>query len=55
MAGAVFGVVQLSLSSAGAVLGEIWNDTRNAKCRIFQSKCAGRARKVTSVARRVVD
>ena len=48
MAGAVFGDVELSLFVAGAVFGEIWNDSRSAKCCIFQYK-------VTSVARRVAD
>ena len=48
-ASAVFGEVQVSLFVAGAVFGEIWNDSRSAKCCIFQYK------KVTSVARRVAD
>ena len=34
MAGAVFGEVE----AAGAVFGEIWNDSRSAKCCIFQYK-----------------
>ena len=38
VAGAVFGEVQLSLFVAGAVFGEIWNDSRSAKCLIFQYK-----------------
>ena len=38
MAGAVFGEVQVSLFVAGAVFGEIWNDSRSAKCCIFQYK-----------------
>ena len=38
MAGAVFGDVELSLFVAGAVLGGIWNDSRSAKCCIFQYK-----------------
>ena len=38
MAGAVFGEVPVSLFVAGAVLGEIWNDSRSAKCCIFQYK-----------------
>ena len=38
MAGAVFGEVEVSLFVAGAVLGEIWNDSRSAKCGIFQYK-----------------
>ena len=36
MAGAVFGEVEVSLFVAGAVFGEIWNDSRSAKCCIFQ-------------------
>ena len=38
MAGAVFGEVQVSLFVAGAVFGEVWNDSRSAKCCIFQYK-----------------
>ena len=38
MAGAVFGEVQVSLFVAGAAFGEIWNDSRSAKCCIFQYK-----------------
>ena len=38
VAGAVFGEVQVSLFVAGAVFGEIWNDSRSAKCCIFQYK-----------------
>ena len=38
MAGAVFGEVEESLFVAGAVFGEIWNDSRSAKCCIFQYK-----------------
>ena len=38
MAGAVFGDVELSLFVAGAVFGEIWNDSRSAKCCNFQYK-----------------
>ena len=38
MAGAVFGEVRVSLFVAGAVFGEIWNDSRRAKCCIFQYK-----------------
>ena len=38
MAGAVFGEVRVSLFVAGAVFGEIWNDSRSAKCFIFQYK-----------------
>ena len=36
MAGVVFGEVQVSFFLAGAVFGEIWNDSRSAKCCIFQ-------------------
>ena len=35
VAGAVFADVELSLFVAGAVSGEIWNDSRSAKCFIF--------------------
>ena len=38
MADATFGEVELSLVVAGAVVGEIWNDSRSAKCGIFQYK-----------------
>ena len=38
MAGAVFGEVEVSLFVAGAVFGEIWNDSQSAKCCIFQYK-----------------
>ena len=38
VAGAVFREVQVSLFVAGAVFGEIWNDSRSAKCCIFQYK-----------------
>ena len=38
MAGAVFGEVEVSLFVAGAVFGEIWNDSRSANCCIFQYK-----------------
>ena len=38
MAGAVFGEVRVSLFVAGAVFGEIWNDSRSAKRCIFQYK-----------------
>ena len=38
MAGAVFGEVEVSLFVAGAAFGEIWNDSRSAKCCIFQYK-----------------
>ena len=38
VAGAVFGEVEVSLFVAGAGFGEIWNDSRSAKCCIFQYK-----------------
>ena len=38
VAGAAFGDVQASFFVAGAVFGEIWNDSRSAKCCIFQYK-----------------
>ena len=38
MAGAVFGDVELALFVAGAVFGEIWNDSRSAKCCNFLYK-----------------
>ena len=38
VAGAVFGEVEVSLFVAGAIFGEIWNDSRSAKCSIFQYK-----------------
>ena len=38
MAGAIFGEVEVSLFVAGAIFGEIWNDSRSAKCCIFQYK-----------------
>ena len=38
MAGAVFGEVAVSLFVAGAGFREIWNDSRSAKCCIFQYK-----------------
>ena len=38
VAGAVFGEVEVSLFVAGAVCGKIWNDSRSAKCCIFQYK-----------------
>ena len=34
----VFGAVEVSLFVAGAVFGEIRNDSRSAKCCIFQNK-----------------
>ena len=36
--GAVFGEGQASLFVAGAVFHEMWNDSRSAKCCIFQYK-----------------
>ena len=43
MAGAVFGDLGLSLFVAGAVFGEIWVDSRSAKCCNFQYniRCRG--------------
>ena len=38
VAGAAFGEVELSFFVAGAVFREIWNDSRSAKCCIFQYK-----------------
>ena len=38
VAGAIFREVQVSLFVAGAVFGEFWNDSRSAKCCIFQYK-----------------
>ena len=38
MAGAVFGEVVVSFFVAGAVFGEIWKDSRSAKCCIFEYK-----------------
>ena len=38
VAGAVFGEVRVSLFVAGAVVGEFWNDSRSAKCCIFEYK-----------------
>ena len=56
MAGALFGEVEVSLFVAGAVFGEIWNDSRSAKCCIFQYKMLVVGVKgITSVARRVAD
>ena len=52
MAGAIF-AVQLSLFVAGAIFGEIRNDSRSAKCCIFEYKMRARsAIKAASVARR---
>ena len=56
MAGAVFGDLGVSLFVAGAVFGEIWVDSRSAKCCNFQYKiCVSEARKVTSANGRVRD
>ena len=38
MAGSEFGEVALPLFVAGTVFGEIWNDSRSAKCCIFPYK-----------------
>ena len=56
MAGAVFGDLGVSLFVAGAVLGEIWVDSRSAKCCNFQYKMRLRSAKiVTSANGRVRD
>ena len=38
VADAVLGEVRVSFFVAGAVFGEFWNDSRSAKCCIFQYK-----------------
>ena len=48
MAGAVFGDLAVSLFVAGAVLGEIWVDSRIVKCCNFQYKMRCRGGKVSS-------
>ena len=45
VAGAVFGDVGVSLFVAGAVFGEIWVDSRSAKCCNFQYKMRLRSAK----------
>ena len=45
MAGAAFGDLGVSLFVAGAVFGEIWVDSRSAKCCNFQSKMRLRSAK----------
>ena len=45
MAGAVFGDLGVSLFVAGAVFGEIWVDSRSAKCCNFQYKMSCRGGK----------
>ena len=45
MAGAVFGDLGVSLFVAGAVFGEIWVDSRSAKCCNFQYKMRLRSAK----------
>ena len=45
MAGAVFGDLGASLFVAGAVFGEIWIDSRSAKCYNFQYKMRLRSAK----------
>ena len=45
MAGAVFGDLGVSLFVAGAVFGEIWVDSRSAKCFNFQYKMRLRSAK----------
>ena len=44
MAGAVFGAVVKSFFVAGAVFGEIWKDSRSAKCCIFSIQKASHER-----------
>ena len=60
MAGAVFGDLGVSLFVAGAVFGdpgavfgEIWVDSRSAKCCNFQYKCVAEGGKVSSANGRV--
>ena len=55
MAGAVFGEVGVLLFVAGAALGEILIDNRNAKCCIFQYKIVSKMGRVRSPKRRVRD
>ena len=66
MAGALFGDVQVSLFVAGAVFGDVfsWQAQYSVKFGMiararnvvfFNRKCSWRARKVTSVTRRVAD
>ena len=55
MAGAVFGDVVVSLFVAGAILGEIWVDSRSVKCCNFNTKCGSEARKVSSANGQVRD
>ena len=45
MAGAVFGDLAVSLFVAGAVFGEIWVDSRSAKCCNFQYRIRLRSAK----------
>ena len=45
MAGAVFGDLGVSLFVAGAVFGEIWVDSRSAKCCNLQYKMRLRSAK----------
>ena len=45
MAGAVFGDLGASVFVAGAVFGEIWIDSRSAKCCNFQYKMRLRSAK----------
>ena len=53
MAGAVFRDLGVSLFVAGAVFGEIWVDSRSAKCCNFQYKMRCRGGKVSSANGRV--
>ena len=53
MASPVFGDLAMSLFVAGAVFGEIWVDSRSAKCCNFQCKMRCRGGKVSSANGRV--
>ena len=55
MAGATFSDVGVSLFVAGAAFGEIWVDSRTAKCFIFSQKCVSKRRKETSATGQVRD
>ena len=56
MAGTAFGDVGVSLFVAGTVFGEIWVDSRSAKCcNFFNTKCVAEVRKVSSANGRVRD
>ena len=53
MTSATFGDLGVSLFVAGAVFGEIWVDSRSAKCCNFQYKCVAEAGKISSANGRV--